>query len=46
MFEKFNQWDELDSSPHTWRPLNEEMTGDDVDLITPEPWQADVNNLY
>jgi len=42
----FNQWDELDSSPHEWRPLAENMDGDDVDVVTPDPWQADVNNLY
>jgi len=42
----FNQWDELDSSPHEWQPLAEGMDGDGVDTITPEAWQADVNNLY
>lgn len=42
----FNQWDELDSSPHEWRPIAEGMDGDGVDTVTPEAWQADVNNLY
>jgi hypothetical protein len=67
----FNQWDELDSSPHRWaclagyKPGEEEdapcevdddegpdgtkpwiSDGDGVDVVTPEPWQADVNNLY
>jgi hypothetical protein len=42
----FNQWDELDSSPHIWKPLAENMDGDGVDTVTPEAWQADVNNLY
>jgi len=42
----FNQWDELDSSPHDWRATAEGMDGDGVDTVTPEAWQADVNNLY
>jgi len=42
----FNQWDELDSTPHEWRPLAEGMDGDGVDTVTPEAWQADINNLY
>jgi hypothetical protein len=42
----FNQWDELDSSPHVWSPKAEGMDGDGVDTVTPEAWQADVNNLY
>ena len=42
----FNQWDELDSSPHEWQPKAEGMDGDGVDTVTPSAWQADVNNLY
>lgn len=67
----FNQWDELDSSPHRWACVagykpgeNEDdpcevdddeqedgthkwiSDGDGVDVVNPEPWQADVNNLY
>ena len=28
------------------QPKAEGMDGDDVDTVTPEAWQADVNNLY
>jgi hypothetical protein len=42
----FNQWDELDSSPHVWKQPSERMTGPDFDFTQPEQWQADVNNLY
>jgi len=36
----------LSTSQCFLQPLAEGMDGDGVDTITPEAWQADVNNLY